>query len=103
MSTPKRIFTLNIGSQTLSIAEFRPGRKKGTLRLHAFETQGLMADPAADATRSSQAALLLSEMVESVKAKKQTRAVDFTGAANIQPDGQSLGDERLGLDPDGNV
>ncbi|NBV34771.1 MAG: hypothetical protein EBR81_13530, partial [Proteobacteria bacterium] len=30
-----------------------------------------MADPAADATRSSQAALLLSEMVESVKAKNK--------------------------------
>ena len=71
MSTPKRIFTLNIGSQTVSIAEFRPGRKSGTLRLHAFESQGLMADPAADATRSSQAALLLSEMVESVKAKNK--------------------------------
>ena len=71
MSTPKRIFTLNVGSQTVSLAEFRPGRKNGTLRLHALETQSLMADPAADATRSSQASLLLSEMVESLKAKNK--------------------------------
>ena len=71
MSTPKRIFTLNVGSQTVSLAEFRPGKKRGTLRLHAFETRDLMADPAADATRSSQASLLLSEMVDALKAKHQ--------------------------------
>ncbi|MEI6871071.1 MAG: pilus assembly protein PilM [Verrucomicrobiota bacterium] len=71
MSTPKRIFTLNVGSQTVSLAEFRPGRKRDTLRLHAFETRDLMADPAADATRSSQASLLLGEMVDALKAKNQ--------------------------------
>ena len=71
MSIPKRIFTLNVGSQTVSLAEFRPGRKRGTLLLHALETRDLMADPAADATRTSQAALLLGEMVESMKAKNR--------------------------------
>ncbi len=69
MSTPKRIFTFSAGSQTVSLAEFRPG-KKGELFLHAFESRELIADPAADATRVSQTALALGEMVESIKAAK---------------------------------
>jgi len=69
MSTPNRILTLSIGSQTVSLAEFRPGKERGSLNLHAMETRGFMADPAADATRVSQAALLLGEMVDGLKAK----------------------------------
>jgi type IV pilus assembly protein PilM len=68
MSTPKRIFTLSAGSQTVSLAEFRPD-KKGALQLHAFETRELVPDPAADATRVAQSALAVGEMVESMKAK----------------------------------
>ncbi len=71
MSTPKRIFTLSVGSQTVSLAEFRPGKKRGTLSLHAFESRELMADPQADGTRVSQASLLLGEMVGVMKAKEQ--------------------------------
>jgi len=68
MSTPKRIFTLSCGSQTVSLAEFRPD-KKGTVQLHAIETRELVPDPAADATRFAQAALAVGEMVESMKGK----------------------------------
>jgi type IV pilus assembly protein PilM len=68
MSTPKRIFTLSTGSQTISLAEFRPD-KKGAFELHAVETRELIPDPAADATRVAQSALALGEMVESLKAK----------------------------------
>jgi type IV pilus assembly protein PilM len=68
MSTPKRIFTLSSGSQTVSLAEFRPD-KKGTLQLYAVETRELVPDPAADATRVAQSALAMGEMVESMKAK----------------------------------
>ena len=71
MSTPKRIITLSIGSQTISLAEFRPGKKKGSISLHSLETRALMADPAADATRVSQATLLMGEMVGSLKAKSK--------------------------------
>ena len=72
MSTPKRIFTLSIGSQTVSLAEFRSGAQRGSLVLHAFDSRELMADPAADATRVSQASLLLGEMVGVMKAKQQS-------------------------------
>lgn len=68
MSTPKRIITLSSGSQTVSLAEFRPD-KKGALQLHAFETRELIPDPAADATRVAQSALALGEMVDALKAK----------------------------------
>jgi type IV pilus assembly protein PilM len=68
MSTPKRIFTLSCGSQTVSLAEFRPD-KKGALQLHAIETRELIPDPAADATRVAQASLAIGEMVENLKGK----------------------------------
>lgn len=71
MSIPKRIITLSIGSQTVSLAEFRPDPKKGTLRLHDFDSREFLPDPAADATRVSQASLLMGELVESFKAKDQ--------------------------------
>jgi type IV pilus assembly protein PilM len=66
MSIPKRIFTLSSGSQTVSLAEFRPD-KKGALQLHAIETRELVPDPAGDATRVAQSALAIGEMVESMK------------------------------------
>lgn len=69
MSIPKRIITLSIGSQTVSLADFRPDPKKGTLRLHGFDSREFLPDPAADATRVSQASLLMGELVESFKAK----------------------------------
>ncbi len=68
MSTPKRILTLSSGSQTVSLAEFRPDGR-GSMQLHAVETRELIPDPAADATRVAQSALALGEMVESLKAK----------------------------------
>ena len=66
----QRIFTLSIGSQTVSLAEFRAGAK-GTLSLRAFETRELLADPAADASRVSQASLAFGEMTEALRVKNQ--------------------------------
>jgi type IV pilus assembly protein PilM len=68
MPTPKRIFTLSSGSQTVSLAEFRPD-KKGGLQLHAIESRELVPDPAADATRVAQSSLAVGEMVEAIKGK----------------------------------
>jgi type IV pilus assembly protein PilM len=70
MAAPKRILTLSLGSQTLSLAEFLP-LPKGGLKLNRVETRELLADPAADATRISQGALAIGEMADSLKAKKQ--------------------------------
>jgi type IV pilus assembly protein PilM len=65
----KRILTLCIGSQTISVAEFKPSAK-GALILKAFETRELLADPAADASRVSQATLALGEIAEAMRIKK---------------------------------
>ena len=64
----KRIITVSIGSQTVSMAEFL--NTSNGVTLQAFETRELLADPAADASRVSQATLSFSEMVESMKLKK---------------------------------
>lgn len=83
MSTPNRIITLSIGSQTVSLAEFRPGKKAGSLNLQAVETRALMADPAADATRVSQASLLVGEMVGALKAKKMPARITLPAQATF--------------------
>ena len=71
MAGPKRIITLSIGSQTISMAEFSR-EKRGMLKLKHVETRDLIPDPAADASRSSQGALHISEMTAALKAKSQT-------------------------------
>ncbi len=70
MASP-RIITLSIGSQTVSAADFRAD-SKGRLTLRAIETRELLADPAADASRVSQAALAFSELSEALKLKNQS-------------------------------
>ena len=71
MAGPTRIITLSIGSQTISMAEFSR-EKRGMLKLKHVETRDLIPDPAADASRSSQGALHISEMTAALKAKSQT-------------------------------
>ncbi len=70
MAAPTRILSLNLGSQTLGLAEFKTGQKGG-LVLNSYQTRELMADPAADATRHAQARLLVQEMVAAMKLKGQ--------------------------------
>lgn len=67
MASP-RVVTLSIGSQKVSLAEFKLGAK-GDLTLRAYETRELLADPAADASRVSQATLAFSEMSSAMKLK----------------------------------
>lgn len=62
MAAPTRIFSLDLGTQTVGIAEFQTG-KDGGLVLANHRTTELLADPAADATRLSQAKMAIGEMV----------------------------------------
>lgn len=71
MAASKRILTVNLGSQTISAAEFTP-TPNGGVRLLRVETRELLADPAADATRVSQGSLVIGEIADALKAKKQT-------------------------------
>jgi len=53
MAAPSRIVTLNLGMQTVSLAEFR-ATPDGAITLHGFKQEELIVDPAADATRPGQ-------------------------------------------------
>lgn len=70
MAAANRILSLNLGSQSVGLAEFKTGGKGG-LVLNAYQTRELMADPAADATRQAQTKLLIEEMVSAMKLKGQ--------------------------------
>ncbi len=66
MAASQRIITLSLGSQTVRLAEFRSDNKGGLI-LWNYETSELLADPAADATRVSQTALAVQEMIGKLK------------------------------------
>jgi type IV pilus assembly protein PilM len=71
MAAPNRILSLNLGTQTLGIAEFKTGQNGG-LVLTNYKTSELLADPALpDATRLAQAKLSLSEMIGGLGYKGQ--------------------------------
>jgi type IV pilus assembly protein PilM len=62
MAKPARIFSLDLGMQTVSLAEFHR-QPDGGLSLHAFGESGLIVDPSADATRPVQ----IKEAVEQLR------------------------------------
>jgi len=63
MAKPTRIFALDLGMQTVSLAEFHK-LPDGGFSLHAFNQSELIADPSADATRPAQ----IKDAVEQLKA-----------------------------------
>ena len=68
MARPERILSLNLGMQTVSLAEFEvlPG---GGLHLLGFAKSELILDSAADATRPLQIETVAKELRETMKAK----------------------------------
>jgi len=69
MARSARIFTLNLGMQTVSMAEFH-ALPEGGLKLAALKTSDLIVDPAADATRNSQIESVAAELRSALKAPK---------------------------------
>jgi type IV pilus assembly protein PilM len=69
MAAPNRILSLNLGLQTVGLAEFRT-TQSGGLVLQSYRLTELVADPAADATRPSQMEIATKEMLEGLKIKK---------------------------------
>jgi type IV pilus assembly protein PilM len=68
VAKPSRILSLNLGMQTVSLADFRT-TPDGGLVLHAYTTRQLLADPAAEATRVAQIKLVIGEMLGEMKIK----------------------------------
>ena len=62
MSPRTRITTLNLGSQSIELAEFRT-QPQGGLILCGYRTRELLADPTTEATRQTQVVAALREML----------------------------------------
>lgn len=70
MARSQRILVLNLGMQTVKLAVFR-GSPEGGLTLEAIESEELISDPAADATRPAQIAAAVSGLKEKLKLKRK--------------------------------
>ena len=68
MARPERLLSLNLGMQTVSLAEFEV-LPAGGLRLKGFAKSELILDPAADATRPLQIETVAKELREAINAK----------------------------------
>lgn len=66
MAKNARIFALDLGMQTVSLAEFHR-LPDGGLSLHAFQESELIADPSADATRPAQIQEAVRELREALR------------------------------------
>ncbi len=68
MAVPPRITTLNLGTQTVGLAEFHRA-ESGGLTLNAFRLTEIHSDPSAEAARLPQTRLAIAEMREQLKLK----------------------------------
>lgn len=68
MAAEAPIYVLNLGTQSVTLAEFARG-KDGSLVLKRHQRQEVMADPAADAARLPQIRLAVAELRDALKLK----------------------------------
>src|SRR5262245_45783797 len=61
MAAPNRIYTLNLGTQTISLAEFATNPSGGVV-LTRFKQAEILGDPGADASRVSQTKLQVQQL-----------------------------------------
>jgi type IV pilus assembly protein PilM len=69
MASPARIVTVNLGSQTISVAEFRRQSAIG-LAIHGFRRRDVVADNPADPLRHLQITTVLRQMLDELGIKK---------------------------------
>src|ERR1041385_935939 len=81
MAVTTRIVSLNVGSQTLGLAEFRV-QSYGGLVLHDYRLREILADPAGETLRQAQIARVLREMMHELRVKR--------GRVNYAVAGQSV-------------
>jgi len=68
VAAPNRIISLNLGMQTVGMAEFRTS-STGGLVLNSFKLTELLADPSAEASRIAQMKIAIQEMGDAYKLK----------------------------------
>ncbi len=81
MAAPTRIFSLNLGSQTIGVGEFRT-LPQGGLVLHDYRLRDVLTDQAAENLRYTQVAMVLREMLDEMKIT--------SGTVNYAVPGQSV-------------
>ena len=69
MAKPAKIISLNIGMQTVGLAEFRSDQRGGMV-LRKYSLTELLGDPATDASRLGQIRVSVQDMVASLKLKR---------------------------------
>ena len=73
MAAQSRIIALNLGMQTITLAEFR-ANSRGALTLNAFRQEELIVDPAADATRPAQIEAAVAGLRKALRVAAKERA-----------------------------
>ena len=68
MAAPARILSLNLGTQTVGLAEFQRA-DNGGLALNAYKLTEILSDPSAEAARLPQTRLAIAEMKDALKLK----------------------------------
>src|SRR6266487_2208943 len=71
MPATTRIVSLNVGSQTLGLAEFRV-QPHGGLVLHDYRVREILPEPAGETMRQAQIARVLPEMMDEMQIKRGT-------------------------------
>jgi len=71
VAVPTRIITLNIGSQTISLAKFRV-QSHGGLVLVDYRLREILAEPGGEGMRHAQIAIVLGEMMHEMQIKRGT-------------------------------
>ncbi len=80
MAAPKGILALNLGTQTISLAEFHRN-SDGGLTLTRLKQIEILGDPSADPTRSAQTKLQVEQLVSELGLKG--RAVNYAIASHV--------------------
>ena len=80
MAAPKGILALNLGTQTISLAEFQRN-EDGGLTLSRLKQGDILGDPSADATRAAQTKLQVEQIVGELGVKG--RSVNYAIASHV--------------------
>ncbi len=80
MAAPNRIYALNLGTQTMSLAEFQTNASGG-LVLSRFQQGEILGDPSVDATRLAQSKLEIQSLISSFGLKGAK--VNYAIASNV--------------------
>jgi len=108
MAASNRILALDLGTQTVALAEFQAG-KDGGLVLTNYKTGELLGDPSVDATRLAQAKITIGELVNGLgfKGSKINYAVSaqsvFTRFVKLPSVGEEQVDQIVGFEAQQNV